>query len=119
MTALCGATCHPQDGDADDRAVSRGGLYARPMRVNAARSAPLRSGSDGTRTRDLRRDRAAVASEKYLQMLDFCAADVTSPSPFYAASERTNWLQTRIATRTAFSPVGQADALRWLARASK
>src|SRR4051794_18500071 len=114
MTALCGATCHPQNGDANDRAVSRGGLYARPVRVNAAAgSGALRSGSDGTRTRDLRRDRAAVASEKYLQMLDFCAADVTSPSPFYAASERTNWLQTRIATRTAFSPVRQTDALRW------
>jgi hypothetical protein len=55
-------------------------------RPDAGRSGALRStadGSDGTRTRGLRRDRARLSSTKSLQTRGLGAVAVTSPSPFY------------------------------------
>ena len=52
---------------------------------SAGRGGALRAaadGSDGTRTRDLRRDRAALVVAKALQTRKLGAAAVTFPSPF-------------------------------------
>jgi hypothetical protein len=74
-------------GDESGRRGSEG------VRAGAARCGPLRSGSDGTRTRGLRRDRARLSSAKPLQTRELGAAAVTFPSPFYgpqpAAASRT------------------------------
>ena len=47
--------------------------------------ASLGSGSDGTRTRDLRRDSAALTKLNPLQNADFASERVRRPSPFCAA----------------------------------
>ena len=49
-------------------------------------------GSDGTRTRDLRRDRAAVSARNRLQTGQMIARGLTSASPFSEAAGRRSRL---------------------------
>src|SRR3954471_2049778 len=60
------------------------GLGCRESPASATYFGPARSGSDGTRTRDLRRDRVGLLSANRLQIDGFSAAFVTFASPFYA-----------------------------------
>jgi hypothetical protein len=85
--------------------VTSGGSLGRHARRSAARCGALRSaadGSDGTRTRDLRRDSAALTRLNPLQIAHSVSERVPRTSPFYAsqhaASERMR-PQARIAQR--------------------
>jgi hypothetical protein len=103
-------------------------LYARAVRIAAEPCGALvvrevakvlqrrllRNGSDGARTRDLRRDSSKVTGRKYLQIADFCPNGVTRSSPLLALRIRTHGLAGHThCDMDRRSPLRQTDASTW------
>jgi hypothetical protein len=85
--------------------VTSGGSLGRHARRSAARCGALRSaadGSDGTRTRDLRRDSARLIAANTLQIEHSSNRSTPRSSPFYASQQAASGRrgpQARIAQR--------------------